>query len=117
MAHAGGISELKRIANMAEVYYVHIMPHCAIGPVALTACLHVDAAVPNFLIQELVGPDRLLPQLIQTAWTIEDGHITLPTVPGLGIEVDEREAARMTAYTEELGGEWYYPSDGSVADW
>lgn len=117
VAHAGGISEMKRIANMAEVYYVHIMPHCAIGPVALTACLHVDAAVPNFLIQELVGPDRLLPDLVQTAWTIVDGHITLPTVPGLGIEVDEREAARMTVYTEELGGEWYHPSDNSVADW
>jgi galactonate dehydratase len=117
VAHAGGISEMKRIANMAEVYYVHIMPHCAIGPVALTACLHVDAAVPNFLIQELVGPDRLFPDLIQTAWTIADGHIALPTVPGLGIEVDEREAARMTAYTEELGGEWYHPNDGSVADW
>lgn len=117
VAHAGGISEMKRIANMAEVYYVHIMPHCAIGPVALTACLHVDAAVPNFLIQEMVGPDRLLPELVQTAWTIADGHATLPTVPGLGIEVDEREAARMTAYTEELGGEWYYPTDNSVADW
>lgn len=117
VAHAGGISELKRIANMAEVYYMHIMPHCAIGPVALTACVHVDAAVPNFLIQEMVGPDRLMPDLIQTAWTIEDGHITLPTVPGLGIEVDEREAARMTAYTEELGGEHFYESDGSVADW
>ncbi len=117
VAHAGGISELKRIANMAEVYYIHIMPHCAIGPVALTACLHVDAAVPNFLIQEMVGPDRLFPDLVQTAWTIVDGHITLPTVPGLGIEVDEREAARMTTYTEELGGEWYHPNDGSVADW
>lgn len=117
VAHAGGISEMKRIANMAEVYYVHIMPHCAIGPVALTACLHVDAAVPNFLIQELVGPDRLLPDLVQVAWTIEDGHIALPTAPGLGIEVDEQEAARLTAYTEELGGEYYYPSDNSVADW
>jgi galactonate dehydratase len=117
VAHAGGISELKRIANMAEVYYMHIMPHCAIGPVALTACVHVDAAVPNFLIQEMVGPDRLFSNFIQTAWTIEDGHITLPTVPGLGIEVDEREAARMTKYVEELGGEHFYPSDGSVADW
>lgn len=117
VAHAGGISELKRIANMAEVYYMHIMPHCAIGPVALTACVHVDAAVPNFLIQEMVGPDRLHDDFIKVAWTIEDGYITLPTVPGLGIEVDEREAARMTTYTEELGGDHFYESDGSVADW
>jgi galactonate dehydratase len=116
-SHAGGISELKRIANMAEVYYIHIMPHCAIGPVALTACMHVDAAVPNFLIQEMVGPDRLHEDFIQVAWTIKDGHIELPTVPGLGIEVDEREAAKMTRYTEELGGEHFYETDGSVADW
>ena len=115
-AHAGGISELKRIANMAEVYYIHTMPHCAIGPVALTACMHVDAAVPNFLIQESVGPD-FLAGVAQPAWTLKGGFIELPTVPGLGIEVDEREAARLTEYTEELGGEHYYESDGSVADW
>jgi galactonate dehydratase len=116
VAHAGGISELKRIANMAEVYYIHLMPHCAIGPVALSACLHVDAAVPNFLIQESVGPDWLA-DVVQPAWRVVDGFIELPTVPGLGVEVDEREVARMSAYTEELGGEWFHESDGSVADW
>lgn len=115
-AHAGGISELKRIANMAEVYYIHTMPHCAIGPVALAACLHVDAAVPNFLIQESVGPDWL-DGVAQTAWKVVDGFAELPTVPGLGVEVDEKEAAKLTQYTEELGGEHYYESDGAVADW
>ncbi len=115
-SHAGGISELKRIANMAETYYVHIMPHCAIGPVALSACLHVDAAVPNFLIQESVGPDWLA-DIVQPAWKVVDGYIELPTVPGLGVEVDEKEAARMATYAEELGGEWFNPDDGSVADW
>jgi galactonate dehydratase len=102
---------------MAEVYYMHLMPHCAIGPVALTACMHVDAAIPNFLIQEMTGPDRQHSDFIKVAWTIEDSHIILPTVPGLGIEVDEREAARMTKYVEELGGEHFYETDGSVADW
>jgi galactonate dehydratase len=116
VAHAGGISELRRIANMAEVYYVHLMPHCAIGPVALTACLHVDAAIPKFLIQESIGPDWLT-DVAQPAWKVVDGFAELPTVPGLGIEVDEKEASKMAAWTEELGGEWYYPQDGSVADW
>ena len=115
-SHAGGISELKRIANMAEVYYMHIMPHCAIGPVALSACLHVDAAVPNFLIQETVGPDWLS-DVVQPAWKVVDGYIELPTVPGLGVEVDEKEVTKMAQYAEELGGEWYYEQDGSVADW
>lgn len=115
-SHAGGISELKRIANMAEVYYMHIMPHCAIGPVALSACMHVDAAVPNFLIQESVGPDWLM-DVAQPAWRVKDGYIELPTAPGLGIEVDEAEAAKMATYREELGGEHFYDDDGSVADW
>jgi len=115
-SHAGGISELKKIANMAEVYYIHIMPHCAIGPVALSACMHVDAAVPNFLIQESVGPDWLT-GVAQPAWQVVNGFIELPTVPGLGFEVDEKEAAKTVTYTEELGGEHFYESDGSVADW
>jgi galactonate dehydratase len=115
-AHAGGVSELRRIANMAEVYYVHMMPHCAIGPVALSACLHVDAAIPNFLIQESVGPDWLT-GIVQEEWQVVDGYIGLPSAPGLGFEVDEREAARQSQITEELGGEWFHESDGSVADW
>src|SRR5690348_8188967 len=73
LSHAGGISEVRRIASLAEVYYMHLMPHCAIGPVALTACVHLDAAIPNFLIQESVGPDRLHDDLVQRAWKIVDG--------------------------------------------
>lgn len=115
VSHAGGISEVKRIANQAEVYYIHVMPHCAIGPVALSACIQVDAAIPNFLIQESVGPDWLA-DVVQPAWTVKNGYVELPTAPGLGFEVDEAEVARMSAYTEELGGEWFY-DDGSVADW
>ena len=116
VSHAGGISETLRIANMAEVYYMHIMPHCAIGPVAFTSCLHVDAAAPNFLIQEQV--DSCLGEgLLKNPWRVENGHILLPVEPGLGIEPDEREVRKRCAYTEELGGETTYESDGSVADW
>jgi galactonate dehydratase len=115
-SHAGGISEVKRIANMAEAYYVHIMPHCAIGPVALGACLHVDAAIPNFLIQETVGPDWLN-GIVREEWQVVDGHIDLPGAPGLGFEIDEDAVAKESEIVEELGGEWYYENDGSVADW
>jgi galactonate dehydratase len=115
-AHAGGISELKRIANMAEVYYIHTMPHCAIGAVALAACLHVDAAVPNFLIQEMIGPEQVNGP-VQLDWRLADGHMALSTAPGLGVIVDERAIAAMSAHTEELGGDWFYDSDNSVADW
>ena len=115
-SHVGGISELKRVANMAEVYYMHIMPHCAIGPVAFTASLHVDAAVPNFLIQEQID-QGLGAGLLTEALRVVDGHIELPTGPGLGIEIDEEAVTQECVYTEELGGEHYYETDGSVADW
>jgi len=116
-SHAGGISELKRIANMAEVYYMHIMPHCAIGPVAFSACMQVDAAVPNFLIQEQIDAG-LGEGFLKEPWQVRDGHIELPSAPGLGFELDEDAAEQdIGVYEEELGGEHFYESDGSVADW
>lgn len=116
ISHTGGITELKKIANMAEVYYMHILPHCAIGPVAFTASMHVDAVVPNFLAQEQIdkglGDGLLVDPLI-----VKDGYIELPTKPGLGIEIIEEEAQQNIEYTEELGGEFYDERDGSVLDW
>jgi galactonate dehydratase len=116
VSHAGGISELKRIANMGEVYYMHIMPHCAIGPVALSAALQVDASVPNFLVQEQID-QSLGAGLLKDDWQVIDGHIELPTKPGLGFDIDESAAERTIEYQKELGGEFYYETDGSVADW
>jgi galactonate dehydratase len=116
-SHVGGISELKKVANMAEVYYMHIMPHCAIGPIAFAACMQVDAAVPNFLVQEQVDA-CLGAGLLKEDWVVEDGHIALPQKPGLGFEVNPETAeVTLETYEEELGGEYYYENDGSVADW
>ena len=116
ISHAGGITELKKIANMAEVYYIHIMPHCAIGPVAFSASLHVDAVVPNFLMQEQID-QGLGAGLLKEDWLVKEGHIDLPVKPGLGFEIDEQEIQKQAIYQEELGGEYYYEADGSVADW
>jgi galactonate dehydratase len=117
ISHTGGITELKKISNMAEVYYMHMAPHCAIGPVAFSASMQVDAVVPNFLIQEQV--DKCLGAgLLKEDWVVSDGHIELPTKPGLGFEINEEVAEQDRGiYEEELGGEFYYESDGSVADW
>ena len=115
-SHAGGITELKKIANMAEVYYIHIMPHCAIGPVAFSACMQVDAVVPNFLVQEQVDVG-LGEGLLIEPWQVLDGHVELPTKPGLGFDLIESEVEKTMEYSEELGGELYYENDGSVADW
>ncbi|RLT41765.1 MAG: galactonate dehydratase [Chloroflexi bacterium] len=115
-SHVGGISELKRVANMAEVYYMHIMPHCAIGPVALAACMQVDAVVPNFLVQEQVD-FSLGAGLVEEDWKVVNGYIELPTAPGLGFAINRAEAEQNREYAEELGGEYFYAQDGSVADW
>ena len=92
------------------------MPHCAIGPVALSACLQVDMATPNFLIQETVGPDWLT-EVVENPWQVVQGYIELPNTPGLGIVVDEEAVRQQHKFTEELGGEWFHEADGSVADW
>ncbi|MDZ4720622.1 MAG: galactonate dehydratase [Roseiflexaceae bacterium] len=116
-SHVGGITELKKVANLAEIYYLHIAPHCAIGPVALAAALHVDAVIPNFLIQEHIDAS-LGEGLLREPWQVHDGYINLPTQPGLGFEIDEHLAEQtLQTYEEELGGQFYYPDDGSVADW
>lgn len=115
-SHCGGITELKKIANMAEVYYMHILPHCAIGPVAFTASMHVDAAVPNFLAQEQID-QGLGRELFVEPWQVVNGHIELPTKPGLGFEMNEDALKNTAEYREELGGEHFYETDGSVADW
>jgi len=116
VSHVGGISELEKVANMAEVYYIHVMPHCAIGPVAFAACLQVDAAVPNFLVQEQID-FSLGRGMLQEPWEVKDGYVDLPTKPGLGIELDEQLLKEHCEYREELGGEYYHEADGSVADW
>ncbi|NJN83343.1 MAG: hypothetical protein HC802_14370 [Caldilineaceae bacterium] len=117
VSHAGGITELKKIANMGEVYYMHMMPHCAIGGVAFSACMQVDAVTPNFLVQEQVDAG-LGDGILMESWQVNDGHIELPTKPGLGFEINAAEAEQnLGVYEEELGGEFFYESDGSVADW
>ena len=113
VSHAGGILECKKIAAMAECYYAAIAPHCPLGPIALAACLQLDACIPNFLVQEHV---TLGEGYLKEPFKIVDGCIDLPTGPGLGIELDE--AAMADKYDD---GSWETPrlwhSDGSVADW
>jgi galactonate dehydratase len=124
VAHAGGISEVRRIASLAEIFNVFLAPHCPLGPIALAACLQVDFATPNAVIQELslgihynVGSD-LLDYLVDPAvFEFRDGHIDRPVGPGLGIEIDEA-AVRAAA---ETGHNWRTPAwrhaDGSFAEW
>lgn len=113
LAHAGGISEVRRIAAMAESCDILLAPHCPLSPVALAACLQIDATTPNFLIQEHV---TLGETLLKEPFVLEAGHIKVPDRPGLGIELDERKLA-----AEQFDGAWDNPrftaEDGSFREW
>lgn len=124
LSHAGGITEVRKIAALAEVYDVQLAPHCPLGPIALASCLQIGFSTPNHLIQEQSigihyneGAD-VLDYVTDTApLAFVDGHIPLLTGPGLGIEVDE--AAVRAA--DRRGHAWRTPiwrhSDGAFAEW
>lgn len=115
LSHAGGILETKKIAANAETYYMHIAPHCAIGPVAFAACLQLDACIPNFLIQER-GDLCLGDGLLKRDWIAKDGYLELSDAPGLGIEIDE-EVVNKTYEGDFQIDTWFHRDDNSVADW
>ncbi|KAJ4317449.1 hypothetical protein N0V84_007357 [Fusarium piperis] len=122
ICHVGGISELRRIAAMAEAYDVAIAPHCPLGPIALAANIQVDATTPNFAIQEMSlgihyntgGHDLLSYIKNPEIWNIENGYIDLMKGPGLGIQVDEERIRELSKNAEPWvspgfvgpGGEW-----------
>ena len=123
--HAGGISEVRKIATMAEVYYAGIAPHNPYGPVSTAACVQVDLASPNFVIQEMVDPDKApeAMELIKDPLPVVDGYIYPPEKPGIGVEVDEAACARRQPdFSKHKAGGMVirnygaYHIDGGVAD-
>ncbi|HMO56667.1 MAG TPA: galactonate dehydratase [Roseiflexaceae bacterium] len=121
--HAGGISEVRKIATMGEVYYAGLAPHNPYGPLATAVCVHLALACPNFVIQEMIDP-QYAPEatsLVHDPLPVVDGHIAPPTRPGLGVEVDEAACARRPpdfAHFDQLGKRYYgaFHPDGAVAD-
>jgi galactonate dehydratase len=123
-SHAGGITETRKIAAMAEAYDVALAPHCPLGPIALAACLQLDAVCYNAVIQEQsLGihynkTNDLLDYITDpSVFAYADGHVAIPQGPGLGITINE-DAVRRAAAT---GHRWRPPvwrhKDGSFAEW
>src|SRR5947199_780489 len=112
LCHAGGITECRLIAGMAEAHYASIAPHNPLGPISLAAGVQLAASIPNFLCQEQVS---LGEGYIKKPFNLRAGHLDLPTGPGLGIELDEN------AMADKIGHDWRNPEsydadDGSVTD-
>jgi len=124
LSHAGGISEVRRIASMAEAYDVALAPHCPLGPIALASCLHIDFAAINAVIQESSlgihynqGFDLLDYMENPKAFEVKDGYIDLLKKPGLGVEINEEKLRE----GHKMGHDWANPiwrnEDGSFAEW
>ncbi len=124
LSHAGGITECKKIISMAEAFDVAAAPHCPLGPIALAACLQVDATCHNAFIQEQsLGihynkGNELLDYLVNPdVFRFKDGHVAIPDKPGLGIEINEEKVIEMA----KVGHNWHNPlwrhEDDSVAEW
>ena len=124
LSHAGGITECKKIFAMAEAYDVAIAPHCPLGPIALAACLQVDATAHNVFIQEQSlgihynqGTDLLDYLADRSVFAYENGVVKIPGGPGLGIVINEEHVKKMAI----VGHDWHNPvwrhADGTVAEW
>ena len=129
VSHAGGISETRRIAAMAEACDVALAPHCPLGPLALAASLHVDFASPNAFIQETSlgmhyhdgqGVELLDYVANPDVFAVREGAMALPEKPGLGVDIDEKVVRKMADRTAGQSP-WKNPvwrlDDGSLAEW
>lgn len=120
LSHCGGILQTFKIAAMGMNYYCSVAPHNPLGPIALAACLQIDACIPNFLVQEHpTMPDGhdLGNVLFEEPFKIVNGYIEVPQKPGLGFEINE-DAVKELAYS----GDYvcpieYHEDDNSLADW
>jgi galactonate dehydratase len=123
-SHCGGITEARKMATMAEAYDVALALHCPLGPIALAACLQIDAATYNATIQEQslgihynTGND-LLDYLVDPAvFTYADGFVAIPDGPGLGIEVNEEYVRERAAEGHRWRNPVWRHADGSFAEW
>ncbi|MFG3453578.1 galactonate dehydratase [Stutzerimonas stutzeri] len=124
VSHAGGITETRKIASMAEAYDVALALHCPLGPIALAACLQLDGVCYNAFIQEQSlgihynqGNDLLDYVSNRDVFAYKDGFVAIPNGPGLGIEINEEYVLEQA----RIGHRWRNPiwrhADGSVAEW
>lgn len=115
LCHAGGISEVKKIAAMAEAYYVQVAPHNPQGPISTAAAAHLGLATPNFLILEYVRQDPFRDQAMSQSWVVDGGCLYVPDEPGLGVELNEK--ALLESPMRKLNFQVdCYASDGSIKD-
>ncbi len=120
VGQTGGISQVKKIATLAEAYHVPLAPHNTCSELGLTASLHVAASIPFFLIQEGYLDGHIMPAgVARKNWSVDkEGYASLPQGPGLGVEIDEKAVAKVAADPKRRF-RWPTPTspDGGVRDY
>ena len=108
---AGGITQMRKMAAMAEAHYMMVPPHSgSLGPIAEFAALHVMATIPNALMLERVEFDWFgRYDVVSPVLKVEDGHLPVPEAPGLGVEIIEDEIAK---YPSEVNVSAHPEDDG-----
>lgn len=118
LCHCGGLLEGKKIAAMAETYYMGVAPHNPLGPVANAAALHFALSTPNFLIQEDMLTD--VPwrwDVVKHSLETHNGYWLKTEKPGLGVDVNEQAAAKHPFRQEVMHPLTIQAADGAVLDW
>lgn len=115
LAHCHGLAEARNIGVLAEAYGAWAAPHSPMSPLVTVASLHLDAVLPNFLIQERLFLDDWREQIITEPLRVEDGFLPLPDGPGWGVELDLDLCSQHPEMVIEMPQ--LYREDGSVADW
>lgn len=124
LSHAGGITEVKKIAAMAEAYDVALAPHCPLGPIALASCLQVDATSYNAFIQEQsigihynTGASVLDYVNNREDFVFAGGFVNLPKLPGIGVEVNKELVLEESRHPHTWKNPVWRHQDGSIAEW
>jgi len=116
VCQAGGLTNSKKIAALAEAHYTQVVPHNPLSPVSTAACIQLAACIPNFALQEYpIGEDRPpKSEIVKSALKHENGYLIVPDVPGIGVELAEDAQQRHPYRPRSLTTRLY--EDGSVMD-
>jgi galactonate dehydratase len=118
--HTGGITQMKKIATLAEAYFVPLAPHCTCSELGVSASLHASASVPFLLIHEMYLDGHIMPAgVVKKSFEVDkNGYASLPQGPGLGVEIDETMFDQVNADPKRVF-KWPTPTlpDGAVRDY
>lgn len=124
LSHAGGITEVRKIAAMAEAHDVALAPHCPLGPIALASCFSVDAVSYNAFIQEQIMSNQKVEEnsvldyvLNKEDFTFTTGYAPFSTLPGIGVEINRSLVLQENSAPHSWKNPVWRHADGSIAEW